>query len=73
MKMHLSDISRVVWEVMRVGKTEVLVTVFLITCKKRKLKLLIQEYFPRKGMLRTPPCFAIHWMHLISLKEGSVR
>lgn len=28
---NLSDISRVVWEVMREGKTEVLVTVFSIT------------------------------------------
>ena len=69
LQMDLSDISRVVWEVMRVGKTEVLVTVVSITCKKRKLKLLI----PRKGILRTPPSFAMHWMRLISLKEGSVR
>ena len=30
-KIYLSDISRVVWEVSREGKTEVLVTVFSIT------------------------------------------
>ena len=46
------------------GKTEVLVTVFSITCKKRKLKLLIQEYVPQGNVKNSSPlCNALDASH----------